>query len=232
MKTARTVRSKPVNYSSAGWYFKYGEQTLSSGDMTEKVVYMPSASVPYCKPNAIGVGTLAVCTSTGVYTEDDNHIATTGALSKALGAQVLYDGSVSASSNGGFSNAASFDLTTLLTSDARTALKNAKLAVFQIGLPYRKSSEIYYIKTTITVNPAEAMTSSTSNPTFTSVAFSNSDSTLIAIRGYISNSGTSLPTSFSVYTPLGIKGTTSTEDKTPYYYYNPKVYLYKIIIVN
>lgn len=232
MKTVRTVRSKPVNYSAAGWYFKYGEQVISYNDMIEKVVYMPSQSVPYCKPNVTGVGTLAVCASTGVYTEDDNHIATTGALSKALGAQVLYDGSVSASSNGGFSNVASFDLTTLLTSDARTALKNAKLAVFQIGLPYKKSSEIYYIKTTITVNPAEAMTSNTSNPTFTSVAFSNSDSTLIAIRGYISNSGTTLPTSFSVYTPLGIKGTTSTEDKTSYYYYNSKVYLYKIIIVN
>lgn len=232
MKTARTVRSKPVNYSNAGWYFKYGEQIVSNGDMTEKVVYMPSASVPYCKPNITGVGTLSVCTSTGVYTEDDEHIGTTAALSKALGAQVLYDGSVSESSNGGFSSAALFDLTTLLTSDARTALKNAKLAVFQIGLPYRKSSEIYYIKTTITVNPEEAMTSSTSNPTFTSVAFSNSDSTLIAIRGYIGNSRTSLPTSFSVYTPLGIKGTTSTEDTTPYYYYNSKVYLYKIVIVN
>ena len=232
MKTVRTVRSKPVNYSTAGYYFKYGEQIISDGDMTEKVVYMPSMSVPYCKPNITGVGTLAVCTSTGVYTEDDNHIATTGALSKALGAQVLYNGSVSDSSNGGFSNSASFDLTTLLTSDARTALKNAKLAVFQIGLPYKKSSEIYYIKTTITVNPAQAITSSTSNPTFTSVAFSNSDSTLIAVRGYVSNSGTSLPTGFAVFTPLGIKGTTSTEDRTPYYYYNSKVYLYKIIIVN
>ena len=213
MKTVRTVRSKPVNFSNAGYYFKYGEQFLSNADMTEKVVYMPSVSVPYCKPN-------------------DNHIATTGALSKSIGAQVLYDGSVSVSSNGGFSSSASFDLTTLLTSDARTALKNAKLAVFQIGLPYRKSSEIYYIKTTITVNPAEAMTSNTSNPTFTSVAFSNADSTLIAVRGYISNSGTSSPTSFSVYTPLGINGTTSTENRTPYYYYNSKVYLYKIIIVN
>lgn len=232
MKTARTVRSKPVNDTTTGWYFKYGEQVISNGDMTEKVVYMPTSSVPYNKPNTTGVGTLSVCTSTGTYVEDDTHIATTGALSKALGAQVLYDGSVSGSSSGGFSSTASFNLTTLLTSNARTALKNAKLAVFQIGLPYRKSSEIYYIKTTITVNPEEAITSSTSNPTFTSVAFSNSDSTLIAIRGYIGNSGTSLPTSFSVYTPLGIKGTTSTEDTTAYYYYNPKVYLYKIIIVN
>lgn len=232
MKTVRTVRSKPVNYSTAGYYFKYGEQVISTNDMTEKVVYMPSASVPYCMPNIMGVGTLAVCASTGVYTEDDNHIATTGALSKALGAQVLYSGSVSKSSNGGFSSSASFNLTTLLTSDARTALKNAKLAVFQIGLPYKKSSEIYYIKTTITVNPAEVMASDTTNATFTSVAFSNSDSTLIAVRGYISTSGTSLPTSFSVFTPLGINGTTSTENKTPYYYYNSKVYLYKIIIVN
>lgn len=232
MKTTRTVRSKPVNHTTAGWYFKYGERVISNGDMTEKVVYMPMSSVPYNKPNATGVDTLSVCTSTSAYVEDDTRIATTGALSKALGAQVLYNGSVSYSSNGGFSNVALFDLTTLLTSDARTALKNAKLAVFQIGLPYKKSSEIYYIKTTITVNPKEATTSSTSNPTFTSVAFSNSNSTLIAIRGYIGNSGTSLPTSFSVYTPLGIKGTTSTEDTTAYYYYNPKVYLYKIIIVN
>ena len=232
MKTVRTVRSKPVNYSNTGYYFKYGEQFLSNADMTEKVVYMPSMSVPYCKPNANGVSTLAVCTSTDVYIEDDVHIATTGALSKSSGSQVLYNGSVRSSSNGGFSSQASFALTTLLTSDARTALKNAKLAVFQIGLPYKKSSEIYYIKTTITVNPAEAMTSSTTNPTFTSVAFSNADSTLIAVRGCIANSGTSLPTSFSVFTPLGIKGTTSTEDKTPYYYYNSNVYLYKIIIVN
>ena len=67
MKTVRTVRSKPVNYSSTGYYFKYGEQFLSNDDMTEKVVYMPSVSVPYCKPNVTGVGTLAVCTSTGVY---------------------------------------------------------------------------------------------------------------------------------------------------------------------
>lgn len=232
MKTVRTVRSKPVNYSTAGYYFKYGEQVSSNADMTEKVVYMPSMSVPYCKPNITGVGTLFVCTSTGTYVKGDDQIATTAALSKALGAQVLYDGSVSASSNGGFLSPALFDLITLLTSDARTALKNAKLAVFQIGLPYRKSSEIYYIKTTITVNPAEAMTSDTSNSTFTSVAFSDADTTLIAVRGYISTSGTSLPTSFSVFTPLGIKGTTSTENRTPYYYYNPKVYLYKIIIVN
>lgn len=36
MKTVRTVRSKPVNYTNARWYFKYGEQVILNGDMTEK----------------------------------------------------------------------------------------------------------------------------------------------------------------------------------------------------